>query len=256
MKEKVLIFETNQGDKELIRKDGSLYIGADLKRKNKAIVVKGVKSPAEDRVYTLEEIFRNPELAVGKYLVVYSRLEGKEKFLYWTPGSGDDLTLKDWEPHKIVNAYLKEIEIEEEEVSEEITNLKDTYIDIRGEGEIYVWKTLTPKEIEKRVQEAIEKYKKRTGKKEGFIFDGKLKLPRVILNNQEIDLDELYKDAETICELIGLVPYICYIDQKDGFKVKYIHFPEGEVYLVADTTDPTRIFLIHGLKLTERGLEG
>lgn len=127
-------------------------------------------------------------------------------------------------------------------------------IEIRN-GDIYFWRVLDEKDIKKKVNEAIKRYVKRTGNKPE-ILRGHFKLPKIHYKGKVIDLDEKYKGAKIITEFIGVVPYIPYIDLKDGKKVKFIHFPENDIYLVADVSDRERIYLIHSLKLTQEGLKG
>lgn len=127
-------------------------------------------------------------------------------------------------------------------------------IEIRNDG-VYLYEVLTEKDIEKKVKEAIKKYTKRTGN-EPRIFHGSFKLPRIIHNGKEVDLSKKFNKAKMIVEFVGVIPYLPYIDVKDGKKIKFIHFPEKELILVADPSDKERIYVIHSMKLTEEGLKG
>jgi hypothetical protein len=281
---KYLVFETEPyGTKWIVNPETKEVFKESLDNKYELYEFVGVKKPGEDKIYTIEELMKNPRLAENKYFVFYNKITKSQEFQFWEKGDGNERFLEDWHPSIIVKCYVEalgikeadiewvEYEIEEEGVSkralygeenkekneESIKDLKDTLIDIRDTGEVYVWKILKEDEIKKKVQEAIERYKKRTGKKEEKVYKCEFKLPKIITpDGREIDLDALYSGSTLVAELIGFVPYICYIDTKDDLKVKYIHFPESEVLLVADSSDPERIYLVHRLKLTKEGLKG
>lgn len=122
------------------------------------------------------------------------------------------------------------------------------------DNELYLYEILTEKDIARKVKEAVKKYVDRTGN-EPKVFTGRFKLPRILKDGKEIDLSKEFKGAKMVVEFVGVIPYLPYIDVRGDGKVKFIHFPEKEMLLVADPSDRERIYVIHSLRLTEEGLK-
>ncbi len=128
-----------------------------------------------------------------------------------------------------------------------------------------VFRRLNRKQIEKEIEKAKKLYEKTSYKKPDKIIVGEIKLPRIVTpDGKVIDLEEKYKGCCVILTCIGGLPYLPYFSDKAGYpgdkqqsESLFLHFLENPAYLVCDSDDTSRIFIMHSsLKLTDRGIEG
>ncbi len=100
-----------------------------------------------------------------------------------------------------------------------------------------IFKKYDIKKMVKDIKNAIKKYEQLHGIKSDKIKQTKITLPKIIYNNEEIDLEEKYKNAKTVMTQVGILLGVLYMQKKEGSDKPLIFFHTFEKPRVLLTTD-------------------
>jgi len=106
------------------------------------------------------------------------------------------------------------------------------------------FKPYSKSQMAKDIREAIKKYKKLHGRMADKIKTTKLTLPKIIKENEEIDLDKMYKDYKIVATQVGVALGVLYVQEKGNNDTPMVFFHAFEKPRVILTTDDGKSLFI------------